>query len=66
MKEIRGDAKNIRALLGASKYAVDYYQREYRWQTKQVAVGAKQRGAKQRGRESFLDPAGVRAERMCA
>jgi len=37
MKEIRGDAKNIRALLGASKYAVDYYQREYRWQTKQVA-----------------------------
>ncbi len=37
MKEIRGDAKNIRALLGGAKYAVDYYQREYKWQTKQVA-----------------------------
>jgi hypothetical protein len=37
MKEIRGDAKNIRALLGSAKYAVDYYQREYKWQTKQVA-----------------------------
>src|ERR1043166_7323448 len=37
MKEIRGDAKNIRALLGGAKYAVDYYQREYKWQKKQVA-----------------------------
>ena len=37
MKEIRGDAKNIRALLGGARYAVDYYQREYRWQSKQVA-----------------------------
>jgi len=37
MKEIRGDAKNIRALLGGAKYAIDYYQREYRWQTKQVS-----------------------------
>jgi Protein of unknown function DUF262/Protein of unknown function (DUF1524) len=37
MKEIRGDAKNIRALLGGSKFAVDYYQREYRWETKQIA-----------------------------
>jgi uncharacterized protein with ParB-like and HNH nuclease domain len=36
MKEIRGDAKNIRALLGGAKYSVDYYQREYKWQTKQV------------------------------
>ena len=36
MKEIRGDAKTIRQLLGASKYAIDYYQREYKWQTKQV------------------------------
>lgn len=36
MKEIRGDAKNIRALLGNAKYAIDYYQREYRWQTKHV------------------------------
>lgn len=37
MKEIRGDAKNIRALLGGAKFAIDYYQREYRWETKQVA-----------------------------
>mgnify|MGYP000538046990 CR=1 FL=1 len=36
MQEIRGDAKNILALLGNAKYAIDYYQREYRWQTKQV------------------------------
>jgi uncharacterized protein with ParB-like and HNH nuclease domain len=36
MKEIRGDAKSIRALLSGAKYAIDYYQREYRWQTKQV------------------------------
>lgn len=37
MREIRGDAKNIRALLSGAKYAVDYYQREYKWETKQVA-----------------------------
>ena len=36
MKEIRGDAKNLRALLAVSKYAIDYYQREFRWQTKQI------------------------------
>ena len=36
MKEIRGDAKNLRTLLGGAKFAIDYYQREYRWQTKQV------------------------------
>jgi len=37
MKEIRGDAKNVRAMLGNAKYAIDYYQREYRWQMKHVA-----------------------------
>lgn len=37
MNEIRGNAKNIRALLGGAKFAVDYYQREYRWETKQVS-----------------------------
>lgn len=37
MKEIRGNAKNIRALLGGAKFAIDYYQREYRWETKQIA-----------------------------
>src|SRR5436190_13342285 len=37
MKEIRGDAKSIRALLSAAKFSVDYYQREYRWETKQIS-----------------------------
>lgn len=37
MKKILGNAKNIRALLGRSKYAIDYYQREYRWKTKHIA-----------------------------
>jgi hypothetical protein len=36
MKEIRGDAKSIRALLGGARFSVDYYQREYRWETKQI------------------------------
>jgi len=35
-REIRGDAKTIRQLLEREKYAVDYYQREYKWQTKQI------------------------------
>ena len=37
MREIRGNAKNLRALLASAKFAIDYYQREYRWKTKQVA-----------------------------
>jgi hypothetical protein len=37
MKEIRGDAKNIRTLLSGAKYAIDYYQREYRWETKHIS-----------------------------
>ena len=36
MREIRGDAKNIRSLLSGSKYSIDYYQREYRWERKQI------------------------------
>lgn len=36
MREIRGNARTIRELLGGRKYAVDYYQREYKWQPKQV------------------------------
>ena len=35
MNEIQAQAKTVRSLLG-EKYAVDYYQREYRWETKQV------------------------------
>ena len=30
MKEIHGDAKNLRALLDRTKFAIDYYQWEYR------------------------------------
>ena len=37
MKRIDGDAKSIRSMLGGSKFAIDYYQRESRWETKQVA-----------------------------
>ena len=37
MKRIDGDAKSIRGMLGGSKFAIDYYQREFRWETKQVA-----------------------------
>ena len=36
MKEIRGQAKNIRSLLANAKYSIDYFQREYRWEKKQV------------------------------
>jgi len=36
VKEILGKAKTIRELLGGAKYSIDYYQREYRWQTKQI------------------------------
>jgi uncharacterized protein with ParB-like and HNH nuclease domain len=37
MREIRGDAKNIRSLLSGAEFAIDYYQREYCWESKQVA-----------------------------
>ena len=36
MNKILGYAKNIRSLLGETKFAIDYYQREYRWETKQI------------------------------
>jgi uncharacterized protein with ParB-like and HNH nuclease domain len=37
MKEVRGEAKTVKELLSRRKYGIDYYQREYKWQTKQVA-----------------------------
>jgi uncharacterized protein with ParB-like and HNH nuclease domain len=37
MREILGKAKSIRELLANEKFAIDYYQREYRWQTKHIA-----------------------------
>lgn len=36
MKEILGDAKTIGQLLKGNKYSIDYYQREYKWETKQI------------------------------
>jgi hypothetical protein len=36
MREIHGEAKIIRNLLNNSRFAIDYYQREYRWKKKQV------------------------------
>ena len=37
MREVRGEAKTVKELLSRRKYGIDYYQREYKWQTKQVA-----------------------------
>lgn len=37
MREIDGQAKTIQELLANKKYSLDYYQREYSWQTKHVS-----------------------------
>lgn len=37
MKEILGNAKNIRSLISGAKFSIDYYQREYRWEKKHVS-----------------------------
>lgn len=37
MKKILGDAKSVRDLLKGKKYTIDYYQRDYKWETKQVS-----------------------------
>lgn len=36
MNEIVGKTKTVRELLKGVKYSIDYYQREYKWQAKQV------------------------------
>ena len=36
-REIDGKGRTVRELLAGSKYSIDYYQREYKWQQKQVA-----------------------------
>ncbi|MBC7293035.1 MAG: DUF262 domain-containing protein, partial [Thermoleophilia bacterium] len=36
-REIDGKSRTVRELLAGRKYSIDYYQREYKWQTKQVA-----------------------------
>ena len=35
-REIDGKGRTVRELLAGRKYSIDYYQREYKWQTKQV------------------------------
>lgn len=37
MKEIQAKTRCVRELLSDTKYGIDYYQREYKWQTKQIA-----------------------------
>jgi len=36
-REIDGKGRTVRELLAGRKYSIDYYQREYKWQRKQVA-----------------------------
>ncbi len=36
MNKIDGRSKTVRELLSGVKYAIDYYQREYKWDTKNV------------------------------
>jgi hypothetical protein len=36
-REIDGKGRTVRELLASRKYSIDYYQREYKWQQKQVA-----------------------------
>jgi hypothetical protein len=36
-REIDGKGRTIRELLAGHKYSIDYYQREYKWQHKQIA-----------------------------
>ena len=36
MRPVDGKAKSVRQLLQGVKYSIDYYQREYRWEVKQV------------------------------
>lgn len=37
MRRIEGHARSVRDVLSGKRYEIDYYQREYRWQRKQVA-----------------------------
>jgi len=36
MRQIDGKSRTVRELLTGAKYGIDYYQREYRWGTKQI------------------------------
>ena len=37
MKKIDGRSKTVRELLNGVKYSIDYYQREYKWETENIA-----------------------------
>lgn len=37
MQEIQGKTRTVQELLGNAKYGIDYYQREYQWQTKNIS-----------------------------
>lgn len=37
MQEIQAKTRSVRELLSDTKYGIDYYQREYKWQKKQMA-----------------------------
>jgi hypothetical protein len=37
MRELQGKTRSARELLSGAKYGIDYYQREYKWQTKQMS-----------------------------
>ena len=55
-REIDGKGRTIRELLAGRKYSIDYYQREYKWQRKQVAeliddLASKFLGSHQEGNE---------------
>lgn len=36
MREVIGEAKSVQQILANSKYKIDFYQREFKWQTKHV------------------------------
>ena len=36
MKEIDGEAHSVVQVLKGNKYSIDYYQRDYKWESKQV------------------------------
>lgn len=36
MREIQAKTRSVRELLSDTRYGIDYYQREYKWQTKQI------------------------------
>jgi hypothetical protein len=36
-RAVDGTGRTVRELLGGRKYSIDYYQREYKWQSKQVS-----------------------------